>query len=107
MDLRVYEALFRFNQGMDQTLESLNFIEKLELGSPESVSRVRTSLSELRSYANNCFASKIAQRDRRKRTISSAFGGTARRPRRVPMRFTSNWNPAKRFGGNRVCRRGL
>ncbi len=63
MDLRVYEALFRFNQGMDQTLESLNFIEKLELGSPESVSRVRTNLSELRSYANNCFASKIAQRE--------------------------------------------
>jgi hypothetical protein len=63
MDLRVYEALFRFNQAMDQTLESLNIVEKLELVSPESVSKVRTNLSELRSYANNHFASKIAQRE--------------------------------------------
>jgi hypothetical protein len=63
MDLRVYEAWFRFNQGMDQTLESLNIVEKLELGSPESVSRVRTNLSELRSYANNHFASTIAQKE--------------------------------------------
>jgi hypothetical protein len=63
MDLRVYEALFRFNQAMDQTLESLNIVEKLELVSPESVSTVRTNMSELRSYANNYFASKIAQRE--------------------------------------------
>src|SRR5277367_3977234 len=63
MDLRVYEALFRFNQAMDQTLESLNTVEKLEVVSPESVSKVRTNLSELRSYANNHFASKIAQRE--------------------------------------------
>jgi hypothetical protein len=63
MDLRVYEALFRFNQGMDQTLESLNIVEKRDLGSPEGISRVRTNLSDLRSYANNCFASKIAQKE--------------------------------------------
>jgi hypothetical protein len=63
MDLRVYEALFRSNQAMDQTLESLNIVEKLELVSPESVSKVRTNLSELRSYANNHFVSKIAQRE--------------------------------------------
>jgi len=63
MDLRVYEALFRFNRAMDQTLGSLNIVEKLELVSPESVSKVRTNLSELRSYANNHFASKIAQRE--------------------------------------------
>ena len=63
MDLRVYEGLFQFNQGMDQALESLNLVEKLELGSPEGISRVRTNLSELRSYANNHFASKIAQKE--------------------------------------------
>jgi hypothetical protein len=63
MDLRVYEGLFQFNQGMDQALESLNLIEKLELASPESISRVRTNLSELRSYANNHLASKIAQKE--------------------------------------------
>jgi hypothetical protein len=63
MDLSVYEGLFQFNQGMDQALESLNIIEKLELGSPEGVSKVRTNLSELRSYANNHFASKIAQKE--------------------------------------------
>ncbi len=62
MDLCVYEVLFQFNQGMDQALESLNLIEKLELASPEGISRVRTNLSELRSQANNHFASKIAQR---------------------------------------------
>lgn len=48
---------------MDQALESLNRIEKLELASPEGISRVRTNLSELRSYANNQFASKIAQKE--------------------------------------------
>ena len=63
MELRVYEGLFQFNQGMDQALESLNLIEKLELASPEGISRVRTSLSELRSYANDQFASKIAQKE--------------------------------------------
>jgi len=31
MDLRVHEVLFQFNQGMDQALESLNVVEKLEL----------------------------------------------------------------------------
>jgi hypothetical protein len=63
MDLRVYEVLFQFNQEMDQALESLNTIEKLELGSPEGASKVRVSLSELRSYANNHFASKIAEKE--------------------------------------------
>jgi hypothetical protein len=63
MDLRVYEGLFQFNQGMDQALESLNLIEKLELASPEGISRVRTNLSKLRSQADNHFASKIAQKD--------------------------------------------
>ncbi len=63
MDLRVYEVLFQFNQGINQALESLNLIEKLELASPEGISRVRTNLSELRSYANNYFASKIAQKE--------------------------------------------
>jgi hypothetical protein len=63
MDLRVYEGLFQFNQGMEQALECLNLIEKLELASPEGISRVRTNLSELRSRANNCFASEIAQKE--------------------------------------------
>jgi hypothetical protein len=62
MHLRVYEVLLQFNRGMDQALESLNIVEELELASPEGVSRVRTNLSELRSYANNHFASKIAQK---------------------------------------------
>ncbi len=63
MDLRVYQVLFQFNQGINQALESLNLIEKLELASPEGISRVRTNLSELRSYASNYFASKIAQKE--------------------------------------------
>jgi hypothetical protein len=40
MDLCIYEVSFQFNQAMDQALESPNTVEKLELGSPESVSRV-------------------------------------------------------------------
>jgi hypothetical protein len=63
MDPRVYEPLFRFNQGMDQTLESLNIVEKRDLGSPEGISRARTNSSDLRSYVNNSFASKIAQKE--------------------------------------------
>jgi hypothetical protein len=68
MDLRVYEVFFQFNQGMDQALESLNNVEKRELGSLEGVSRVRTKLSELRSYVNNSFASKIAQKEHEEET---------------------------------------
>jgi len=63
MDLGVYEALFRFNQGMDQTLRSLNVVEKRDLGSPEGISRVRANLSDLRSYASICIASKIARKE--------------------------------------------
>jgi hypothetical protein len=63
MDLRVYEALLQFNRGMDEALKSLDIIEKLKLGSAEGVSRVRTNLSELRAYANNHLASKIAQKE--------------------------------------------
>jgi hypothetical protein len=63
MDLRVYEVLFQFNQGINQALESLSIVEKLELGSPEGVSKVRNHIGELRSYANNHFASKIAQKE--------------------------------------------
>ena len=76
MDLRFYEDLPRFNRGMDQALESLDTVEKLELGSAEVVSRVRTNLCELSSSSN--------------KTISAASGGTGRRPRKVPMKFTSN-----------------
>jgi hypothetical protein len=61
MDLRVYEALFRFDQGTEQALESLNIAGKPELGSPDGISIVRINLTELRSYANNCLASEIAQ----------------------------------------------
>ncbi|MGA8406612.1 MAG: hypothetical protein WB680_05495 [Candidatus Acidiferrales bacterium] len=63
MDRRVYEGLFQFNQETNQALEPLNLIEKLQLASPEGISRARTCLGELRSYANNCFASKIAQKE--------------------------------------------
>lgn len=63
MDLRVYKGLFQFNQAMDQALESLNLIEKLELASPERISRARNNLSELRSYTNNCFASQITGKE--------------------------------------------
>jgi hypothetical protein len=63
MDLNVYEVLFQFNQGLDPALECLNIVEKLELGSPDGVSKVRTNLSELRSYANNHFASKIVRKE--------------------------------------------
>jgi len=63
MDLRFYEDLPRFNRGMDQALESLDTVEKLELGSAEVVSRVRTNLCELSSSSNNHFASKIAQKE--------------------------------------------
>ncbi len=63
MDLRVFEVLFQFNQGMDQALTSLDFLEKLILESPSRVGKIRTNLNELRSSANNYFASKIAQKE--------------------------------------------
>jgi hypothetical protein len=63
MDLRVFEVLFQFNQGMDQTLTSLDILEKLVFESPSRVGKIRTNLNELCSYANNYFASKIAQKE--------------------------------------------
>jgi hypothetical protein len=35
----------------------------LALESPSCITKIRVNLSELRSYANNCFASKIAQNE--------------------------------------------
>ena len=63
MDVRVYEVFLQFNQGIDQALTSLDILEKLALESPSCITKIRVNLSELRSYANNCFASKIAQKE--------------------------------------------
>jgi len=63
MDLRVYEGLFQFNQGLDQALRSLDILEKSLLESPSCITKIRVNLSELRSHANNYFASKIAQKE--------------------------------------------
>jgi hypothetical protein len=63
MDIRVYEVLLQFNQGLDHALGSLDILEKLDLNSPDFVNKVRTNLSELRAYANNHFACKIAHRE--------------------------------------------
>ena len=63
MDVRVYEVFLQFNQGLDQALTSLDILEKLVLESPSCITKIRTNLSELRSHANNHFASKIAQKE--------------------------------------------
>lgn len=63
MDVRVYEVFLQFNQGVDQALTSLDILEKSALESPGCITKIRVNLSELRCYANNHFASKIAQRE--------------------------------------------
>ena len=63
MDVHVYEVFLQFNQGLDQALGSLDILEKLALESPSCITKIRVNLSELRSYANNHFASKIAQKE--------------------------------------------
>jgi hypothetical protein len=63
MDLRVYEGLLQFNQELVQALRSLDILEKLDLGSPSCIAKIRVNLSELRSYANAHFASEIAQNE--------------------------------------------
>jgi hypothetical protein len=63
MDVRIYEVFLQFNQGIDQALTSLDILEKLALESPSCITKIRVNLSELRCYANNCFASKIAQKE--------------------------------------------
>jgi hypothetical protein len=65
MDLRVYEALFRFNQGLDQALTSLDILEKLALESPSCITKTRTNPNEPRTYANNQSDSKIAQKEQK------------------------------------------
>ena len=63
MDVRIYEVFLQFNLGIDHALRSLDILEKLALESPSCITKIRVNLSELRSYANNCFASKIAQKE--------------------------------------------
>ncbi len=63
MDVHVYEVLLQFNQGLDQALTSLDILDKLVLESPSRISKIHANLSELRSYANNHFASEIAQKE--------------------------------------------
>ena len=63
MDVRVYEVLLHFNQGLSQALASLDIIEKLEMAAPDYVSKVRTNLSELRAEADNHFTCKIAEKE--------------------------------------------
>ncbi|MFZ3215156.1 MAG: hypothetical protein WA192_03770 [Candidatus Acidiferrales bacterium] len=63
MDVRVYEVFLQFNQGLVQALTSLDILERLVLESPGCITKIRTNLSELRSHANNHFASKIAQKE--------------------------------------------
>ncbi len=60
MDDRVYEF---FNQGIDQALTALDILEKSALESPSCITKIRVNRSELRSYANDHFASKIAQKE--------------------------------------------
>jgi hypothetical protein len=63
MDIRVYEVFLQFNRGINQAVTSLDILEKLALESPRCLTKIRVNLSELRSYANTSFASKIAQRE--------------------------------------------
>jgi hypothetical protein len=63
MDVRVSEVFVQFKRGFDHALTSLGILEKLVLESPPCIAKIRINLSEPRSYANNCFASKIAQKE--------------------------------------------
>jgi hypothetical protein len=63
MEIRVYEVFLQFNQGLDRALTSLDILKTLALESPRCITKIRVNLSELRSHANNCFASKIAEKE--------------------------------------------
>jgi hypothetical protein len=63
MDVRVYEIFLQFKQGLDQALGSLDILQKLALESPSCITKIRVNLGELRCFANNHFASKIAQKE--------------------------------------------
>jgi hypothetical protein len=76
MDVRIYEVFLQFNQGLDQALRSLDILEELDLGSPSCIAKIRVNLSELRFYANGCFASKIAEKEQQE---ESNFYGIRRR----------------------------
>ncbi len=64
MDVRIFEFLLQFNQGLRHPLESLDVVEKLGSASPGYVNEIRTNLSELRVSSNGHFARKVAQRKR-------------------------------------------
>ena len=63
MNVRVYEVLLHFNQGVSQALASLDIIENMELAAPDYVAKVRTKLSELRADTNNHLACQIAHKE--------------------------------------------
>jgi hypothetical protein len=64
MDVCAYEVILQFNQGLDRALAPLDIFEKLALESPICMTKIRSNLSELRSYADDHFAAKIAQQER-------------------------------------------
>lgn len=95
MDLRVYEILFQFNRGLDQALGSLDALERLALESPGCITKIRVKLSELRSYANNCIASKQREEARKAKGL----------PRRVVILPDWDYNDEKRYEEERAERK--
>jgi hypothetical protein len=82
---------------MDQTLRSLNVVEKRDLGSPEGISRVRANLSDLRSYANNCIASKIARKEQEEENHFYRIGRNREKAEEGPNEIYLELKPRKEF----------
>jgi hypothetical protein len=63
MESRIYSVLFQFNHGVEQALPALDTLEKIEIRSPDHVGKGRTSLSEVRAYANSSFTQAISRKE--------------------------------------------
>jgi hypothetical protein len=104
MELRVYEILFQFNQGINQALESLSIVEKLELGSTEGVGKVRNYIGELHCYANSHFASKIVQKEQEGENNFYRVRRNREKAEEGPNEIYFELKAVRSLGANRVCR---
>jgi hypothetical protein len=66
MESRIYSVLFQFNQGVEQALDALDALEKMELEPPEYVQQIRVRFREVTANANSRFTDKVSKQEIRK-----------------------------------------
>src|ERR1700734_777305 len=63
MESRIYSALLQFNQGIEQAVTALDTLEKLEMQSPEWLTRTRERLKEFCADTNYQLCAAVGKKE--------------------------------------------